>query len=459
MKKEYIIYEIEKKVVIMDLFDLQREINLKKDAPLAERLKPKRLEDFVGQEHIVGEGKLLWRAIKADRITSLILYGPPGTGKTSLARVIANTTKSNFVQLNAVTSGVKDLKEVVENAKNTMGMYHRRTILFLDEIHRFNKAQQDALLPYVENGTLIFIGATTENPYFEVNNALISRSMLFRLEPLDEAAIQKIILRALQDCEVGLGMFDISLAPEALEFLAAVANGDARRALNALELAVLTTEKDQEGKIHIGLDVIKECLQKRHIQYDKNSDYHYDIVSAFIKSMRGSDPDGTLHYLARMLHGGEDPVFIARRIVIAASEDVGLADPNALVVANSAAQAVQLIGMPEARIILAQAAVYVATAPKSNASYVGINKAFKDIGDKEIGQVPLHLRDQSYSGAKKMGHGLGYLYPHDYPHHYVEQQYLPDELSGVRYYEATENGYERKIKERFAWLKKDKNRL
>ncbi|MBB6215897.1 putative ATPase [Anaerosolibacter carboniphilus] len=436
----------------MDLFDIQREKNLKKEAPLAERLKPKKLEDFIGQEHIVGHGKLLWRAIKADRITSLILYGPPGTGKTSLAKVIANTTKSNFVQLNAVTSGVKDLKEVVENAQNIMGMYNKKTILFLDEIHRFNKAQQDALLPYVENGTLTLIGATTENPYFEVNNALISRSMLFKLELLDEEAIRKIILRAIHDCEFGLGLFEIEIQPEALEFLSSVANGDARRALNALELAALTTEKREDGKTYIDLDIMKECLQKRHIQYDKNNDYHYDIVSAFIKSMRGSDPDAALHYLARMISGGEDPMFIARRIVIAAAEDVGLADPNALVVANSAAQAVQFIGMPEGRIILAQAAVYVATAPKSNASYMGINKALKDTGEKNIGLVPIHLRDQSYGAARKMGHGLGYMYPHDYPDHYVAQQYLPDELLHTQYYTATENGYEKKVKERLNWL-------
>lgn len=437
----------------MDLFDIQREKNLKREAPLAERLKPKKLEDFIGQEHIVGHGKLLWRAIKADRITSLILYGPPGTGKTSLARVIANTTKSNFVQLNAVTSGVKDLKEVVADAQNVMGMYNKKTILFVDEIHRFNKAQQDALLPYVENGTLTLIGATTENPYFEVNNALISRSMLFKLEPLDEKSIEKIILRAIHDCESGLGLFEIEISPEALEFLSGVANGDARRALNALDLAVLTTEKSDDGKTHIDIDTIKECLQKRHIQYDKSSDYHYDIVSAFIKSMRGSDPDAALHYLARMIKGGEDPVFIARRIVIAAAEDVGLADPNALVIANSAAQAVQFIGMPEGRIILAQAAVYVAAAPKSNASYLGINKALRDVGERNIGPVPVHLRDQSYGGAKKMGHGLGYMYPHNYPNHYVAQQYLPDELVDTTYYEATENGYEKRMKEQLTWLK------
>ncbi|MFZ5967007.1 MAG: replication-associated recombination protein A [Bacillota bacterium] len=429
----------------MDLFDLQREKNLKKESPLAERLKPRTLEDFYGQEHILGEDKLLRRAIKADRITSLILYGPPGTGKTSLAKVIANTTKSNFVQLNAVTSGVKDLKEVVEQAKNALGMYNKRTILFLDEIHRFNKAQQDALLPYVENGTLILIGATTENPYFEVNNALISRSMLFQLKSLGEEAIRKIIHRALNDGDAGLGMYAVTIQQKAMDFLVEMANGDARRVLNALELAVLTTAPKESGEIFIDLGIMQDCLQRKYIQYDKNNDAHYDVISAFIKSMRGSDPDAALHYLGRMIYGGEDPVFIARRIVIAASEDVGNADPMALVVANNAAQAVHFIGMPEARIILAQAAVYVATAPKSNASYVGIDEAIADIQRRDIGQVPLHLKDSSYSGAKKMGHGKGYLYPHVYPNHYVKQQYLPDALVGTTYYEPSRNGYEKEI--------------
>lgn len=438
----------------MDLFEIQRKEKLKKDSPLAERLKPRNLEEYVGQEHILAPGKLLWRAIKADRITSIILYGPPGTGKTSLARVIANTTKSNFVQLNAVTSGVKDLKEVVKEAENQLGMYNKRTILFLDEIHRFNKAQQDGLLPSVENGTLILIGATTENPFFQVNNALISRSMLFKLEPLNEEHIKKIIKRAIKDDEKGLGFYDVSLHEDAMEFLANVAGGDARRALNALELAALTTDKNEEGKIDISLEVIRECMQKKAINYDKDGDYHYDVVSAFIKSMRGSDPDAALHYLARMLYAGEDPVFIARRIVIAASEDVGNANPHALILANNAAQAVQFIGMPEARIILAQAAAYVAISPKSNGSYVGIKKALSDIENRKIGQVPIHLRDKSYKGAKKLKHGLGYIYPHDYPNNYVEQQYMPDELIGTTYYELSDNGQEKKIKEMMKRLKK-----
>ncbi|MGH4138924.1 replication-associated recombination protein A [Clostridium sp.] len=432
----------------MDMFELQAEKNLLKDAPLAERLKPEKLEDYVGQEHILGKGKLLWRAIKADKITSLILYGPPGTGKTSLAKVIANTTKSNFVRLNAVTDGLKELREVVAQAKNDLGMYDIKTILFIDEIHRFNKAQQDALLPYVEKGTIVLIGATTENPYFEVNNALISRSMLFKLEPLEEKHIQKIINRALEDKMVGFGNTNISMDSASISYLANMANGDARCALNALELSILTTDRDELGVINITLEVMVECLQKKHIKYDKNRDEHYDVISAFIKSMRGSDPDATVHYLSRMIYAGEDPKFIARRIVIAASEDVGNADPIALLVANNAAQAVQFVGMPEARIILSQAAIYIACAPKSNASYMAINRALKDLEEKNIGSVPVHLRDSHYSGAKKLGHGVGYLYPHDYEGNYVKQQYLPDELVGTSYYEAGNNGYEKKIKER-----------
>ena len=437
----------------MDLFELQAEKKLLKDAPLAERLKPEKLEDYVGQEHILGKGKLLWRAIKADKITSLILYGPPGTGKTSLAKVIANTTKSNFVRLNAVTDGLKELREVVAKAKNDLGMYDIKTILFIDEIHRFNKAQQDALLPFVEKGTIVLIGATTENPYFEVNNALISRSMLFKLEPLEEKHIKMILTRALEDKRVGFGSINICMDSVAIDYLANMANGDARRALNALELSVLTTDRDELGIINITLEVVVECLQKKHIKYDKNRDEHYDVISAFIKSMRGSDPDATVHYLARMIYAGEDPKFIARRIVIAASEDVGNADPIALLVANNAAEAVHFVGMPEARIILAQAAIYIACAPKSNASYMAINKALKDVEGKNIGSIPAHLRDQSYSGAKKLGHGVGYLYPHDYEGNYVVQQYLPDELVDEIYYEAYDNGYEKKIKERIKLLK------
>lgn len=422
----------------MNLFDIQRQNNLKKDSPLAERLKPKTLDDYVGQEHILASGKLLWRAIKADRITSIILYGPPGTGKTSLAKVIANTTKSNFVQLNAVTSGIKELREVVEEAKNALGMYSKKTILFLDEIHRFNKAQQDALLPHVEDGTLVLIGATTENPYFEVNNALISRSMLFQLMPLKASDIEKIIRKALRDNENGIGIYNVKMSDEAINFLSDISNGDARVALNTLELAVLSTEKSNTGNIIIGLDDIKECVQKRNMNYDRNGDYHYDVISAFIKSMRGSDPDATVHYLARMTYSGEDPVFIARRIVIAASEDVGNADPMALVIANSAAQAVHLIGMPEARIILSQAATYVACAPKSNASYNAIDDALKDIEKSNTGNVPNHLKNKG---------GSNYLYPHVYPNHYVKQQYLPDEIKDKRYYILSDNGYEKQIKE------------
>ena len=436
----------------MDIFELQAQKNLLKDAPLAERLKPGKLEDYIGQEHILGKGKLLERAIRADKITSLLLYGPPGTGKTSLAKVIANSTKSNFVRLNAVTDGLKELREVVASAKNNLGMYNTKTILFIDEIHRFNKAQQDALLPFVEKGTITLIGATTENPYFEVNNALISRSMLFKLEPLKEVHIAQIIKRALKDKDVGFGNTNICMDDEAINYLANMANGDARRALNAVELSVLTTDRDLEGVINITLAVAEECLQKKHIKYDKNRDEHYDVISAFIKSMRGSDPDATVHYLARMIYAGEDPNFIARRIVIAASEDVGNADPIAMVVANNAAQSVRFVGMPEARIILAQAAIYVATAPKSNASYMAINKALEDIEKKDIGSVPAHLRDQNYTGGKKLGSGESYLYPHAYEGNYVKQQYLPDELIQTSYYNACDNGYEKKIKERIMKL-------
>jgi putative ATPase len=436
----------------MDLFELQQEKNLRMDAPLAERLKPEKLEDYVGQEHILGKGKLLWRAIIADKITSLLLYGPPGTGKTSLAKVIAKSTKSDFVRLNAVTDGLKELREVVAQAKNNLGMYNIKTILFIDEIHRFNKAQQDALLPFVEKGIIVLIGATTENPYFEVNNALISRSMLFKLEPLREEHIQKIILRALEDKDVGFGNTNIYMEGEAISYLANMANGDARRALNALELSVLTTNRDVDGKINITLDVVRECLQQKHIKYDKNRDEHYDVISAFIKSMRGSDPDAAIHYLARMIYAGEDPKFIARRIVISASEDVGNADPMAIVIANNAAEAVRFVGMPEARIILAQAVIYIACAPKSNASYIAINKALKDVEQKNIGSVPAHLRDSHYSGANKLGHGVGYLYPHDYEDNFVKQQYLPSELIGSEYYKSCDNGYEKKIKERLKIL-------
>jgi len=428
----------------MDLFEISREHNKTDSYPLAERMKPTKIEDFFGQEHILGEGKLLRRLITSDRVQSLILYGPSGTGKTSLSRIIANSTNSEFVTLNAVTSGIKDLKEVVSNAKDLLGMYQKKTILFLDEIHRFNKAQQDALLPHVEKGTITLIGATTENPYFEVNHALLSRSMLFQLEKLDSKAIKGVVLNAISDDVKGLGVYNAEINEDALEFIADVVDGDARAALNAIELAVLSSKPDASGKMTLDLGIIEECVQKKNIRYDKNGDQHYDVISAFIKSMRGSDMDATLHYLARMICAGEDPKFIARRIIIAASEDVGLADSNALVVANNAAQAVHFVGMPEARIILAHAASYVARAPKSNAAYMGINLAIRDVNNNNIGNVPSHLKD---STSKKLKNVIGkeenhgqYLYPHDYDGGYIEQQYLPDELSDKEYYFPKNNG-------------------
>lgn len=442
----------------MDLFQISAEMNLKKSAPLADRMRPNKLEEFVGQEHIVGKGKLLYRGIIADKLSSIIFYGPPGTGKTTLAKIIANSTKKYFEQLNAVTSGIKDIREVIDRSKERLGMYNKRTILFIDEIHRFNKSQQDALLPYVENGTLILIGATTENPFFEVNKALISRSMVFKLEPLSNEHIKIIIDKAIKDKDNGLGEFNIAIDNGALQHLIIVCNGDARIALNGLELGVLTTPPDANGIINITLNVIEECIQKRAIRYEKNGDEHYNIISAFIKSMRGSDPDATLYWLAKMIYAGEDPKFIARRIIICASEDVGNADPQALILAVSAFQAVNTIGMPEGKIPLAQAAVYVACAPKSNACYVGINKSLEDIEKGQMGQVPTYLRD---STTKKMedkyilntaGKSKDYLYPHDYPNGFVEQQYLPNELVGIKYYNPTENGYEKIIKERLKVL-------
>ena len=430
----------------MDLFEYNRQQNMKKESPLASRLRPRTIEEFCGQEHIVGEGRLLYRAIKADRISSIIFYGPPGTGKTTLARVIANSTKSEFTQLNATTSGVKDIKEVVESAKDRFGMTGKRTILFIDEIHRFNKSQQDSLLPYVEDGTIILIGATTENPYFEVNKALVSRSIIFELKPLSKENIKTIIKRGISDEERGMGIYNGSITEDALDFIADVSNGDARTALNAIELAILTTPKNDEGKIIIDLDIAQECIQKRALNYDKDGDNHYDTISAFIKSMRGSDPDASLYYLAKILYAGEDPKFIARRVVICASEDVGNADPHALQVAVSAFQAVNLIGMPESRIILAQAVTYIACAPKSNASYLGIDMALEDVKNIQIKTIPPYLKDAHYSGAKDLGH-TGYKYAHDYEGHYVKQQYLPDELVGKVYYEPTDNGVEKRIKE------------
>lgn len=406
--------------------------------PLAYRMSPKTLDDYVGQEHILAQNKILYRTIKADRLSSIILWGPPGCGKTSLARVISNTTKYKFVKLNAVTSGVGDIKSAIEEAKNPLLNPTGKCILFIDEIHRFNKLQQDALLPFVENGTVILIGATTENPYFEVNKALISRSMVFKLEPLTEKDIFKVLKRALEKPE-GLGEYKIKITDDTLYKIAETANGDVRTALNGLEVAVLTTKIGKDGYITITDEIAKESVQNRKAIFDKNGDRHYDNISAFIKSMRGSDPDATVFYLARALNGGEDPMFLARRIVIAASEDVGLANPNALVVATNAMQAVHLVGMPEARIILSQASLYVANSKKSNASYLAINKALEDVSSKDTGEVPMHIRNAPIEGMKKDGYGVGYKYPHDYPGHYVEQQYLPDKMVGTKYFIKDEN--------------------
>lgn len=439
----------------MDLFEYNIQQNSNKNSPLASRMRPKTLEEFVGQEHIVGKGKLLYRAIKSDKISSVIFYGSPGTGKTTLAKIIANTTKRDFQQLNATTSGIKDIKEVVDNAKNKLGAYDKKTILFIDEIHRFNKTQQDSLLPHVEDGTIVLIGATTENPYFEVNKALVSRSIVFQLYPLEQENIKKMLLTALNDVDRGMGVYNAFIDDDALEFLANTSNGDGRVVLNALELAVLTTDKNENNKIHITLEVAQECIQKRALNYDKNGDNHYDTISAFIKSMRGSDPDATLYYLARMIYAGEDPKFIARRIVISASEDVGNADPHALQVAVSAMEAVNFIGMPEGRIILSQAAVYVASAPKSNACYLGIDKALADVRNIPVKSLPNHLKDAHYGGAKELGHGVGYQYAHNFPNNYVNQQYLPDELEGTKYYEPSDNGIEKRIKEHLRRLKED----
>ena len=436
----------------MDLFDYMRENTQKHEAPLASRLRPRTLDEIVGQKHILGKDKLLYRAIRADKLSSLIFYGPPGTGKTTIARVIANTTRADFTQLNATVAGKKDMEAVVNRAKDNLGMYGRKTILFVDEIHRFNKGQQDYLLPFVEDGTVILIGATTENPYFEVNGALLSRSVIFELKPLEKADILKLIHRALTDTERGMGSYGADITEDAAEFLADIAGGDARSALNAVELGVLTTEQSEDGRIHLTQEVMAECIQKRTVRYDKTGDNHYDTISAFIKSMRGSDPDAAVYYLAKMIYAGEDERFIARRIMICASEDVGNADPMALTVAVSAAQAVERIGFPEAQIILAQAASYVACAPKSNSAVNAISAAMESVKTKRT-SVPPHLQDAHYPGAGKLGHGTGYKYAHDYPNHYVEQQYLPDEVLGEKFYELSDNGYERQIKERFRKIK------
>ena len=433
----------------MDLFDYMREQNKETSGPLASRMRPTTLDEVVGQQHIVGKDKLLYRAIKADKLSSIIFYGPPGTGKTTLAKVIAHTTSAEFMQINATSAGKKDMEDVVEQAKANQGMYQKKTILFIDEIHRFNKGQQDYLLPFVEDGTIILIGATTENPYFEVNGALLSRSVIFELKKLSADDIKTLIKRALTDKEKGMGAYDAQIDDDALDFLADVSNGDARAALTAIELGVLTTDRAEDGIIHITIDVASECIQKRVISYDKKGDNHYDTISAFIKSMRGSDPDAAVYYLARMLYAGEDVKFIARRIMILASEDIGNADPMAMVVASSAAAAVERVGMPEAQIILSQAVTYMACAPKSNAAYNAISEAMRVVKETKTPPVPAHLQDAHYGAAEKLGHGVGYKYAHDYPNHYVKQQYLPDGLTGQVFYRPSDIGYEAKIQEYF----------
>lgn len=439
----------------MDLFDYMRETKQETEAPLASRMRPRTLDEIVGQQHIIGKNKLLYRAIAADQLSSIILYGPPGTGKTTLAKVIANTTKGNFTQINATGAGKKDMEAVVEQARDALGMYGRKTILFIDEIHRFNKSQQDYLLPFVEDGTLVLIGATTENPYFEVNSALLSRSVIFELKPLQTEDILELLRRAVTDCARGMGSYHPVLEPDAARFLADVCGGDARAALNALELAVLTTQKNSAGQIPITLDVAQECIQKRVIRYDRQGDNHYDTISAFIKSMRGSDPDAAVYYLARMLYAGEDIKFIARRIMICASEDVGNADPQALQVAVSASLAVERVGMPEAQIILSQAATYVACAPKSNAAVTAIGRAMDSVKTQKIKTVPPHLQDAHYNGSRDLGRGTGYLYAHAFPNHYVKQQYLPDEVVGETFYEPSDQGYEKEIRAHLARIRQE----
>ncbi|MCI9198750.1 MAG: replication-associated recombination protein A [Lachnospiraceae bacterium] len=438
----------------MDLFEYAKQKTLEKESPLASRLRPTALEEVVGQEHIIGKDKLLYRAIMADKLSSVIFYGPPGTGKTTLAKVIANTTSAIFTQINATAAGKKDMEQVVKQAQQDLGAYGKKTILFIDEIHRFNKGQQDYLLPFVEDGTIILIGATTENPYFEVNGALLSRSIIFELRALDTEAIRTLLLRAVSDCEKGMGDYNAVLETDAADFLADMAGGDARSALNALELGILTTQRSADGKIHIDLETASQCIQKRVIRYDKGGDNHYDIISAFIKSMRGSDPDAAVYYLAKMLYAGEDVKFIARRIMICASEDVGNADPMALTVAVSAAQAVERVGMPESQIILSQAASYVACAPKSNAAVNAISLAMESVRTVRT-TVPPHLQDSHYPGAKKLDRGIGYRYAHDYPNHYVQQQYLPDEIQDAHFYEPGDLGYEKQIKEHLKAIKEN----
>ena len=438
----------------MDLFDYMRASTQEQESPLASRMRPTTLDEVVGQKHIIGKDKLLYRAIKADQLGSIIFYGPPGTGKTTLAKVIANTTSASFRQINATVAGKKDMEDVVKEAKDALGMYGKKTILFVDEIHRFNKSQQDYLLPYVEDGTLILIGATTENPYFEVNGALLSRSRIFELKALEKEDVKELILRAVRNEKKGMGSYHAVIDDEAADFLADVSGGDARAAVNAVELGVLTTERDQaDGLIHITLEVAQECIQKRAVRYDKDGDNHYDTISAFIKSMRGSDPDAAVYYLARMLYAGEDIKFIARRIMICAAEDVGNADPQALTVAVSAAQAVERIGMPEAQIILSQAVLYVATAPKSNSACNAVFEAMDAVKNQRSMPVPAHLQDSHYGGSAKLGHGIGYKYAHNYPNHYVKQQYLPDGMEEQVFYHPSENGYESKIGEHMRFLR------
>ncbi|QKG85084.1 AAA family ATPase [Kroppenstedtia pulmonis] len=437
----------------MNLFDYGQEQEKKRKGPLASRMRPQTLDDIAGQSHIIGKGKLLRRAIEADRLSSVIFYGPPGTGKTTLAMVIANSTQAHFEQLNAVTSGVADIRRLTKEAKDRLGMYSQRTLLFIDEIHRFNKSQQDALLPFVEDGTVILIGATTENPSFEVNSALLSRSRLFQLIPLSFDELKQIALKALKDKEQGLGHYDTEVEEAAMDHLLRVAGGDARNLLNALELAVVTTSPDENGVRRITVEVAEESIQQKVIRYDKGGDNHYDTISAFIKSMRGSDPDAALYYLAKMICAGEDPRFIARRVFIHAAEDVGMADPRALLIASAAAQAVEHIGLPEAQIPLAEAVIYIATAPKSNAVMQGIEAAMKTVKNENHGDVPAHLRDAHFKGAREQGRGKGYLFPHHYPRGYVKQQYLPDEHVGKQFYHPTEIGYEKKLQEFIRWVK------
>ena len=433
-----------------------RQNNKEKESPLAARMRPRTLDEVVGQQHIIARDKLLYRAISADKLSSIILYGPPGTGKTTLAKVIAGTTKAEFMQINATVAGKKDMEDVVNKAKDNLGMYGKKTILFIDEIHRFNKGQQDYLLPFVEDGTVILIGATTENPYFEVNGALISRSIIFELKPLTADDIKVLLNRAVTDNERGMGAYKAVLETDAADFLADLADGDARHALNAIELGILTTPRSEDGLIHITKEVAEECIQKKVARYDKDGDNHYDTISAFIKSMRGSDPDAAVYYLARMLNAGEDPKFIVRRMMVCASEDVGNADPQALQVAVSASLAVERLGMPEARITLAQAASYIATAPKSNAAICAIDDAMATVRETGNLPIPSHLQDAHYKSAGKLGHGIGYKYAHDYPNNYVEQQYLPYELNGKEFYNPSGNGYEVKIKEHMKKLKGQK---